>query len=351
MIRYQIFENDVTTAGGIVQRHTGGGKSFVWHNRLASNIGDKIKCPKCGSVGYIEAAGMRRPFDNHKDIPALDGDLCICKCNPPPVLKNSQKTFIHNVAGGIVINIPKNPLNVSAPSLQQNLNNSLVDDRDQGNSYYKWWWGKLLSRKPETIAQEKNSFDTNFYAFHKEYTSSKKAIIYEIDPKAWESESALEEILERIQDSADVITYTLFKALNQLVDGQSRDVVVKAVGVGGNYARIATTKHWPHGRLLVNLHGTVTRLGKDKYGKFNFQFKGHAEILNDEYSWIEDATGYKNMLIKTMGTIVALKLGSKQPSAVYNPNPNYSIGLPVKYMRHYYFDYYKKGANPPKYEK
>ena len=25
MIRYQIFENDVTTAGGIVQRHTGGG--------------------------------------------------------------------------------------------------------------------------------------------------------------------------------------------------------------------------------------------------------------------------------------------------------------------------------------
>ncbi len=351
MIRYQILEGDTTTAGGVVQRHTGSGQTLIWHNRLASNLGDKVNCSACGSVGYIAPKGMRRPVDNMKQAPALNGDLCICKCNPPPELKNSQTTFTQNVSGGIILNNVVNPLNFNIPSLQQNLNNSLVDDKDQDESYYKWHWGKLLSHKPETIAQEKNTFDTNFYAFHKEYTSSKKAIIYEIDPKAWESESALEEILERIQDSADVITYTLFKALNQLVDGQSRDVVVKAVGVGGNYARIATTKHWPHGRLLVNLHGTVTRLGKDKYGKFNFQFKGHAEILNDEYSWIEDATGYKNMLIKTMGTIVALKLGSKQPSAVYNPNPNYSIGLPVKYMRHYYFDYYKKGANPPKYEK
>ncbi len=135
MIRYQIFENDVTTAGGIVQRHTGGGKSFIWHNRLASNIGDKVNCPACGSIGVIQAAGMRRPFDNHKDIPALDGDLCICKCNPPPVLKNSQTSFMQNVSGGIVINIPKSPLNVSAPSLQQNLNNSFTDNRTFENYY------------------------------------------------------------------------------------------------------------------------------------------------------------------------------------------------------------------------
>ena len=64
------------------------------------------------------------------------------------------KTLKHNVAGGIVINIPKNPLNVSAPGLQQNLNNSLVDDRDQDESYYKWHWGTLLSHNPKTIAQE-----------------------------------------------------------------------------------------------------------------------------------------------------------------------------------------------------
>ncbi|MFC6052722.1 hypothetical protein A6M14_07750 [Acinetobacter sp. Ac_877] len=135
MIRYQIFENDKTTVGGIVQRHTGGGKSFIWHGRLASNIGDKVNCPACGSTGIIQAAGMRRPFDNHKDIPALDGDLCICKCSPPPVLKNSQTTFKHNVTGGIVINIPKNPLNVSVPSLQQNLNNSFTDNRKFENYY------------------------------------------------------------------------------------------------------------------------------------------------------------------------------------------------------------------------
>lgn len=135
MIRYQIFENDVTTAGGIVQRHTGSGQTFIWHGRLASNVGDKIKCSKCGSVGYIEAAGMRRPFDNMKQIPALNDDLCICKCNPPPLLKNSQTTFKHNVAGGIVINVPKNPLNFGVPSLQQNLNNSFTDNRKFENYY------------------------------------------------------------------------------------------------------------------------------------------------------------------------------------------------------------------------
>ena len=135
MIRYQIFENDVTTAGGIVQRHTGSGQTFIWHGRLASNLGDKINCPACGSIGYIQPKGMRRPVDNMKQAPALNGDLCICKCNPPPELKHSQDTCRQNVSGGVVINIPKNPLNVSAPSLQQNLNNSFTDNRKFENYY------------------------------------------------------------------------------------------------------------------------------------------------------------------------------------------------------------------------
>ena len=102
MIRYQIFENDVTTVGGVIQKHTKGASTFIWHGRLASNVGDKINCAACGSVGYIQAAGMRRPFNNMNHVPTLDGDLCICKCDPPPKLKNSQTTCNQNVEGGII---------------------------------------------------------------------------------------------------------------------------------------------------------------------------------------------------------------------------------------------------------
>jgi hypothetical protein len=99
MRRYNIVEGDVTTVGGVVQRHTGNGKGFIWHGKIASHIGDKVICPACGSVGVIEALGPRLSFDNHKYIPALHGDLCICKCSPPPVLVHSQELMYQNVSG------------------------------------------------------------------------------------------------------------------------------------------------------------------------------------------------------------------------------------------------------------
>jgi hypothetical protein len=350
MIRYQIFENDVTTAGGIVQPHTGGGKSFIWHNRLASNIGDKIKCPACGSVGYIEATGMRRPFDNHKDIPALDGDLCICKCNPPPVLKHSQTSFRHNVAGGIIINNVINPLTFNIPNTQQNLNNNLVDDKDQDESYYKWHWGASAYKNLKTNEQQNKSFLRNFNDLHNEYAFSTKKITYEIDPKAWDTEVAFEDLLPIIQASADNPKYTLGHTLSTLKKGQSADVIWTGLGVGGDYLRIGRTKHWPHGRIVLTIYGTVTKLGIDANGKNDFQFKGHARIGNDIYSWTVDYEGYKNALINAMGAVVATLKGTKQPAAVYNTGDPNTSGLPTSYTRYYHFDYYKKGVTPPKYE-
>jgi hypothetical protein len=50
-----------------------------------------------------------------------------------------------------------------------------------------------------------------------------------------------------------------------------------------------------------------------------------------------------------MGTVMAIIKGTKEPSSVYNPGPDGNIGLPTSYTRCYYFDYYKKGINPPKY--
>ena len=317
MIRYQILEGDTTTAGGVVQRHTGSGQTLIWHNRLASNLGDKVNCSACGSVGYIAPKGMRRPVDNMKQAPALNGDLCICKCNPPPELKNSQTTFTQNVSGGIVINIPINPLNFNIPNTQQNLNNSLVDDKDQDESYYKWSWGASAYKNPKTNEQQNKSFLRNFNDLHNEYAFSKKKITYEIDQKAWDSEVAFESLLPLIKSSAELSKNRLFKELSKLRDGQSTDIVMEEMGVGGDYARIATTKHWPHARLSTTLYGKLTRFGLTAYG-FDFQFKGHAVISTDLYSWTVDADGFRCLAIQGMGDVVAILKGTKQPAAVYN---------------------------------
>ena len=347
MIRYQIFENDVTTAGGIVQRHTGSGQTFIWHGRLASNLGDKINCPACGSIGFIAPKGMRRPFDNMKQAPALNGDLCICKCNPPPVLKNSQTSFMQNVSGGIVINVPKNPLNFSAPSLQQNLNNSLMDDRDQDESYYKWHWGVLLSHSQKTKAQENNSFLKNFSDLHDEYAFGKTRIIYEIDPKAWDGEIAFIDLPKVIQDSIDDPNYTLGKAIAKLAVGQSIDITLPNLSFGKDYLKTIKSKQWPHGRWACDAIGKLTNLGKDKNGKRNFQFSGYLKIKDDLYSWNADFEGYKNLGISAMGEIIRMATGKSTPAPVYTKSKKDESGLPTTYKRHYYFDYYKKGINPP----
>lgn len=347
MIRYQILEGDTTTAGGVVQRHTGSGQTLIWHNRLASNLGDKVNCSACGSVGYIAPKGMRRPVDNMKQAPALNGDLCICKCNPPPELKNSQTTFTQNVSGGIVINIPINPLTFNIPNTQQNLNNSLVDDKDQGNSYYKWWWGKLESTKPKTIRQETNSFLRNFSDLHDEYAFGKVYKIYEIDPKAWDGEVAFDDVFPNgIQQSVDG-SGDLGKALARLADGQSTNITWKNVGVGGDYFKTIRSKQWPHGRWACTVTGTLTRFGKDENGRYDFQFKGYAKIEKDYYSWEEDNEGVKNKGIKLLGDAIELAAGKKTASPTYGNSKPY--GLPTICMRKYHFDYYKKGVKKPNY--
>ncbi len=93
MKRYYIIEGDVTSVGGVVQRHTGSAQTTTVYDKIVSNIGDKINCSACGSVGTIKAVGHRQPFGNHSNIPAMQEDICVCNCSPPPVLKHSQELF------------------------------------------------------------------------------------------------------------------------------------------------------------------------------------------------------------------------------------------------------------------
>lgn len=96
MRRYHIVEGDKTTADGVVQPHTGSGATFKWHGKTKSYVGDKVLCKDCQSVGVIQASGSRLSFLVNGLMPALNDDLCVCKCSPPPKLVSSQTVFFED---------------------------------------------------------------------------------------------------------------------------------------------------------------------------------------------------------------------------------------------------------------
>ena len=87
---------DKSSAGGIVieeipaTTHLGTGLTF---------IGAKVSCPACKSTGQIAAKGPRLSFDMMGKKPALEDDICVCKCSPPPVMIASQTTMYETLDG------------------------------------------------------------------------------------------------------------------------------------------------------------------------------------------------------------------------------------------------------------
>lgn len=90
--RYYILEGDATTAGGIVQKTTNT-LSFKVYGKNQSYIGDDVWCPACQSMGKIIPDQDRLSTKVNGRMPALNDDLCLCKCSPPPKLVHSQTTF------------------------------------------------------------------------------------------------------------------------------------------------------------------------------------------------------------------------------------------------------------------
>ena len=89
--RYYIHVGDATTNGGIF---TTGLVDYTVDGYICSFEGDLIACPKCKSTGVIRCAGPRMPQTGpHGREEALDGDLCICGCFPPPRLIASQSDY------------------------------------------------------------------------------------------------------------------------------------------------------------------------------------------------------------------------------------------------------------------
>ncbi|WP_322107357.1 PAAR domain-containing protein [Paraburkholderia sp. J41] len=89
--RYAIRKGDKTTADGVV---IAASEIHLVFGEPVAHEGDKVSCPKCHSIGTILCTGDRLPAFGMDARPiALNDDLCLCRCVPPPKLLASQMLF------------------------------------------------------------------------------------------------------------------------------------------------------------------------------------------------------------------------------------------------------------------
>ncbi|OPB30617.1 S-type pyocin domain-containing protein [Pseudomonas fluorescens] len=89
MKRYNITTGSTTTVGGKV---TSGCEGTSFNGEMISREGDRVACPACGTEGFIELTGPHLHEEWNGKQAALEGDLCICKCDPPPELIANQSS-------------------------------------------------------------------------------------------------------------------------------------------------------------------------------------------------------------------------------------------------------------------
>nr|WP_164468527.1 PAAR domain-containing protein [Robbsia andropogonis] len=92
-----IVEGDSTTNGGHVLE---GHSTMKINERQLAFHGATVACPKCRTTGHIGAVGPYLPKTNPsgKQV-ALEGDVCLCNCNPPPRLIASQQLMSMTIEG------------------------------------------------------------------------------------------------------------------------------------------------------------------------------------------------------------------------------------------------------------
>lgn len=95
--RHTITEGALTTVGAKVSRASSHGS--INGARIALE-NDPVDCPACNSTGRIVCAGTRLNERWNGVQVALEDDLCVCLCYPPPRLIPSQTVRFQSVAGG-----------------------------------------------------------------------------------------------------------------------------------------------------------------------------------------------------------------------------------------------------------
>ena len=127
LTRYYILESDTTTAGGIIQTTTNP-IVFDVDGKKQSCIGDDVWCPACQSMGQIIPSGPRLSFSLGGAMPALNDDLCLCKCSPLPKLINSQTSFKEIIDDNRLAEYQQAREQHRQSKLQNNLNSQINND-------------------------------------------------------------------------------------------------------------------------------------------------------------------------------------------------------------------------------
>lgn len=94
MQRFLLKKGDRSTAGGTVIE---GIESCTHHGTPLTFVGAKVYCPACKTTGFVGAKGPRWPDQMMGTEQALEGDICICKCDPPPTMIASQRDSFHQL--------------------------------------------------------------------------------------------------------------------------------------------------------------------------------------------------------------------------------------------------------------
>jgi len=87
MRRYYLKIGDKSSSGGTVIE---GIPSCTHHGKELTFIGAQVICPACNTTGRIVPKGPRWPDNMMGKESALDGDICACRCYPPPTMLASQ---------------------------------------------------------------------------------------------------------------------------------------------------------------------------------------------------------------------------------------------------------------------
>lgn len=96
MNRSYLKVGDKSSAGGTVVE----GIARTTHNGTELTfVGAQVSCPACKSVGRIVPTGPRWPDSWMEKQAALEGDICACKCEPPPVMIASQSDMFESYEG------------------------------------------------------------------------------------------------------------------------------------------------------------------------------------------------------------------------------------------------------------
>jgi uncharacterized Zn-binding protein involved in type VI secretion len=87
MKRHYLKVGDKSSENGTI---TDGNPGMTHQGVQLAFLGSSVSCPACNSVGKIVAKGPRWPGDLMGKQAAFDGDFCVCKCEPHPVMIASQ---------------------------------------------------------------------------------------------------------------------------------------------------------------------------------------------------------------------------------------------------------------------